>query len=115
MPRQEKWSRVATGTIPLSAILWTQESWILFQVWASIPRKPLLIITHSTSGEVTTLTILPAAISAGSHHARIRCIEYGKDKNILITGGTDGVCRVWVVDHPNMAAALSEELTTNGT
>lgn len=43
----------------------------------------------------------------GVHVSNIRCLDYGSDPHILITGGQDGTCRVWIVDHPAMAAALA--------
>lgn len=43
----------------------------------------------------------------GGHRGAIRCIAMGTDGGMLVTGGEDCTCRIWVLDHPEMAAALS--------
>ena len=48
------------------------------------------------------------ASETGGHNGPIRCLAMGQDGGLLITGGQDGTCRVWVVDHPDMAIALSD-------
>jgi WD40 repeat protein len=44
----------------------------------------------------------------GGHRGPIRCLAVGQDGGLLVTGGQDATCRVWVVDHPDMAIALSD-------
>eukprot|EP00536_Pseudo-nitzschia_multiseries_P005147 jgi/Psemu1/303133/fgenesh1_kg.93_\ len=44
----------------------------------------------------------------GGHRGVIRCLAIGGDGGIFVTGGEDCTCRVWVVDHPEMAAVLSD-------
>jgi WD40 repeat protein len=46
--------------------------------------------------------------SNGGHRGPIRCLALGDDGALMVTGGQDATCRVWVVDHPDMAAALSD-------
>lgn len=43
----------------------------------------------------------------GGHRGPIRCLALGDDGALMVTGGQDTTCRVWVVDHPDMAVALS--------
>jgi hypothetical protein len=44
----------------------------------------------------------------GGHRGPIRCLGIGQDGGLLVTGGQDSTCRVWVVDHPDMAFALAD-------
>lgn len=44
----------------------------------------------------------------GGHRGPIRCLAVGSDGGLMITGGEDSTCRVWVVDHPDMAVSLSD-------
>mmetsp|Transcript_8256 Transcript_8256/g.17836 ORF Transcript_8256/g.17836 Transcript_8256/m.17836 type:complete len:551 (+) Transcript_8256:741-2393(+) len=44
----------------------------------------------------------------GGHRGAIRCLAMGGDGGLFITGGEDCTCRIWVVDHPEMAAVLSD-------
>jgi WD40 repeat protein len=44
----------------------------------------------------------------GGHRGPIRCLAVGSDGGLMVTGGEDCTCRVWVVDHPDMAIALSD-------
>jgi len=45
----------------------------------------------------------------GGHNGPINCLSIGDDGGIMITGGQDCTCRVWVVRHPEMVAALSDD------
>ncbi len=47
----------------------------------------------------------------GGHRGAIRCLAMGTDGGMLVTGGEDCTCRVWVLDHPEMAAVLSDGYT----
>ena len=47
----------------------------------------------------------------GGHQGPIRCLAMGADGSLMVTGGQDATCRVWVVDHPDMALALSDGYT----
>ena len=44
----------------------------------------------------------------GGHRGPIRCLALGDDGALMVTGGQDATCRVWVVDHPDMAVSLSD-------
>lgn len=43
----------------------------------------------------------------GGHRGTITCIGVGKH-GVVVTGGNDATCRFWVLDHPEMAQALSD-------
>jgi len=47
--------------------------------------------------------------SGGGHRGGINCISMGDEGGLCVTGGQDGTVRVWVVDHNDMASALSDE------
>jgi WD40 repeat protein len=57
---------------------------------------------HSTEG----FRLLASA--TGGHRGEICCLKIGQDGGLMVTGGIDGTCRVWVIDHPDMAIALSD-------
>lgn len=44
----------------------------------------------------------------GGHRGPIRCIAMDEDGAFLVTGGQDGTCCIWIMDHPDMAVALSD-------
>lgn len=44
----------------------------------------------------------------GGHWGPIRCLAIGSDGGLLVTGGEDCTCRVWVIDHPDMAIAITD-------
>lgn len=44
----------------------------------------------------------------GGHRGRINCLQVGEDGTVMVTGGQDATCRVWVVDHYSLAAALAD-------
>lgn len=47
------------------------------------------------------------ATETGGHRGPIRCLSIAAD-GLMVTGGHDCTCRVWVVDHADMAVALSD-------
>lgn len=47
-------------------------------------------------------------VETGGHRGPIRCLAVGRDGGLMVSGGEDCTCRVWVVDHPDMAIALSD-------
>jgi WD40 repeat protein len=47
----------------------------------------------------------------GGHRGRITCLATSHEDGFLVTGGEDCTCRIWVVDHPDMAVALSDGYT----
>jgi len=53
-------------------------------------------------------TLRSVASETGGHRGPIRCLSVGQDGGLMVTGGHDGTCRVWVVEHPDMAVALSD-------
>ena len=44
----------------------------------------------------------------GGHRGPIRCLAIGEDGGLMVSGGADGTCRIWAVDHPDMGVALSD-------
>merc|ERR1740121_381176 len=61
--------------------------------------------------KVHTLDCLTLKCSAnGGHQGSISCLTVGDDGGVMISGGEDCTCRVWVVRHPDMAAALSPNM-----
>lgn len=44
----------------------------------------------------------------GGHQGPIRCLKMGADGALMVTGGQDATCRIWVVDHSDVALALSD-------
>ena len=48
----------------------------------------------------------------GGHIGEITCLELGADGHMLVTGGEDCTCRVWVLENSSIAAALAEDLHT---
>lgn len=58
------------------------------------------IKVHSTE----TLRLL--ASESGGHRGPIRC--FAEDEGLLVTGGEDSTCRIWVLGHPDMTVALSD-------
>ena len=44
----------------------------------------------------------------GGHRGPINCLQTGEDGALMITGGQDGTCRVWTVEHSSMGIALSD-------
>uniref|UniRef100_A0A7S1UNE3 BEACH domain-containing protein n=2 Tax=Grammatophora oceanica TaxID=210454 RepID=A0A7S1UNE3_9STRA len=57
---------------------------------------------HSVDGLKLTCS------DTGGHRGPVRCLALGDDGALMVTGGNDATCRVWVVDHPDMAVALSD-------
>lgn len=53
-------------------------------------------------------TLRPVAHESGGHNGAIRCLAMDNSGGLMISGGQDGNCCVWVVDHPDMAIALSD-------
>jgi len=45
---------------------------------------------------------------SGGHRGPIRCLAIGADGGLLVTGGEDCTCRVWIVDFPEMAMTISD-------
>ena len=65
---------------------------------------------HDNAVKVHTLDGLRLKCNEnGGHIGPINCLSMGGDGGIMITGGQDCTCRVWVVRHPEMAAALSDD------
>lgn len=53
-------------------------------------------------------SLRPVASETGGHRGTIRCLAVGQDGGLMVTGGQDCTCRVWVIEHPDMAIALSD-------
>lgn len=54
-----------------------------------------------------TETLDVMASENGGHRGPIRCLSVSSD-GLMVTGGQDATCRVWVVDHSEMAVAISD-------
>jgi len=48
------------------------------------------------------------ACNNGGHRGPVRCLTVDDEKAIMVTGGQDCTCRVWVIDNPDLAVALSD-------
>jgi len=44
----------------------------------------------------------------GGHRGRINCLAVGNEGEMMVTGGADATCRIWVVDHDVLAAAIAD-------
>ena len=44
----------------------------------------------------------------GGHRGHINCLEVGDEGEMMVTGGADATCRIWVVDHDALAAAITD-------
>lgn len=44
----------------------------------------------------------------GGHRGRINCIQVSEDGALMVTGGDDATCRVWVVEHDALATAITD-------
>lgn len=56
----------------------------------------------------STATWKLESVETGGHRGAIRCLNVSSDGSFMVSGGEDGTCRVWIVDHPDMAVALSD-------
>eukprot|EP00985_Skeletonema_marinoi_P034403 scaffold43813_cov197-Skeletonema_marinoi.AAC.1 len=45
---------------------------------------------------------------SGGHRGRINCIKVSEDGALMVTGGDDATCRVWVVEHDALATAITD-------
>lgn len=45
---------------------------------------------------------------SGGHRGRINCIQVSEDGALMVTGGDDATCRVWVVEHDALATAITD-------
>lgn len=61
-----------------------------------------------------TKTLRLQAVSSGGHVGDITCLQVGSDLTTMVTGGSDSTCRVWCVDQPARARAMSEADATPG-
>lgn len=44
----------------------------------------------------------------GGHRGHINCLEVGDEGHMMVTGGDDTTCRVWIVDHDELATAITD-------
>ena len=44
----------------------------------------------------------------GVHRGRINCLEVEDEGAIMVTGGDDATCSVWIVDHDALASAITD-------
>ena len=54
------------------------------------------------------------ASMTGGHCGNVNCLNVGKDRHTVVTGGADATCRVWLIDHPHRANALDGGLDVGG-
>lgn len=47
-------------------------------------------------------------VENGGHRGPIRCLAVGNDGGLMVSGGEDCTCRVWIVDYPDMAIAMAD-------
>jgi WD40 repeat protein len=47
-------------------------------------------------------------MESGGHRGSIRCLSVGEDGGFMVSGGQDCTCRVWVIDHPDLAVSLAD-------
>lgn len=50
----------------------------------------------------------------GGHRGPITCLSIGDDGLLMVTGGQDGTCRVWVIENSNLSTTLSEGIIKSG-
>lgn len=53
-----------------------------------------------------TVKLPLGASGTGGHRGAITCLSIADGSSLLVTGGQDATCRVWVVDNPPVASAL---------
>ena len=53
------------------------------------------------------------AASSG-HIGAVRCVQMNREGSILVTGGEDGTCRVWVVERPSIVTSFYDDLRPKG-
>ena len=51
----------------------------------------------------------------GGHRGPITCMSLSNDGGLMVTGGQDATCRVWVIDHSHMANAISNGCIKTGS
>jgi Beige/BEACH domain/PH domain associated with Beige/BEACH/WD domain, G-beta repeat len=47
-------------------------------------------------------------VDSGGHRGCIRCLSVADDGAFMVTGSQDCTCRVWVIDHPDLAVSLAD-------
>jgi len=47
----------------------------------------------------------------GGHYGCIRCLAVTDDGAFMVSGGQDCTCRVWIIDHPDLAVSLADGYT----
>lgn len=45
---------------------------------------------------------------ASGHRGRVNCLDVGDEGEMMVTGGDDGTCRIWIVDHGALALAITD-------
>lgn len=55
---------------------------------------------------VSTVKLPLGGCGTGGHRGAITCLAIADGSSLLVTGGEDGTCRVWVVSNAPMASAL---------
>jgi WD40 repeat protein len=59
--------------------------------------------------KIHTLDGLRLKCSAtGGHRGPIVCLSIGECGGMMVTGGLDATCRIWIIDHPNLSLALAD-------
>jgi WD40 repeat protein len=66
--------------------------------------------------KVHALDSLREIASANGHIGEITCVQLGyKNGQVLITGGADGTCRVWVLENPSLVASFTPYGSVGGS
>ena len=44
----------------------------------------------------------------GGHRGHITCLEVDDEGEVMVTGGVDATCRIWIIDHDYLALAITD-------
>ena len=44
----------------------------------------------------------------GGHRGSINCLEVDEEGEVLVTGGDDATCHIWIIDHESLALAITD-------
>ena len=78
---------------------------------STLSASSFIISCGYVDGQIKAHTVdgLKAKDSAnGGHRGFVNCLGIGEDGGLMVSGGEDATCRVWVVDHADMASALTD-------
>ena len=64
----------------------------------------LYLPTFVCSNSVSVLLHFPISFE----HTHLHTHKVGEDGAMMVTGGHDATCRIWVIDHDSLASALMD-------